>query len=97
MAGSVRRVVRIAAIAYTDGGGAIRRADHGDEVDVHADDVARFDSLNGSIPGKTGTVLDGHLTLVEAPESAPSTTVRTRRRNKSRTSEDSDGGLRNHG
>lgn len=47
---TARRVVRIASIAYRDEQWAIRRADHGQSVEVHADDVARFDSLNGEPP-----------------------------------------------
>lgn len=48
MAGGVKRTVRIGSIAFTDPSGRICRADHGTDVAVHADDVARFDSINGT-------------------------------------------------
>ncbi len=43
---SVKRTVLVGSMAYVDPAGRTRRADCGVEVDVHLEDVARFDELN---------------------------------------------------
>lgn len=42
----MKRTVRLGSVVYTDPAGRTRRADHGCDILVHPDDVARFDSLN---------------------------------------------------
>lgn len=44
------RTVRVGSIAYRDPRGGMRRADTGAVVEVHPDDVARFDRLNVLLP-----------------------------------------------
>ena len=40
------RVVQLGMATYTDPEGVRRIGVHGEQVDVHADDVARFDAVN---------------------------------------------------
>jgi hypothetical protein len=45
-----KREVAIGMATYTDVDGARRIGLAGEQVDVHADDVARFDAVNGTAP-----------------------------------------------
>ncbi|MCP2163103.1 hypothetical protein LX12_004316, partial [Williamsia serinedens] len=47
MPDAVKRTVRLASIAYVDADGRTRRADRGQQVEVHPDSLERFDNLNG--------------------------------------------------
>jgi hypothetical protein len=47
----VKRVVKLALVAYTDADGLDRFGWRGEHVDVHPDHVARFDELN-VVPGE---------------------------------------------
>ena len=46
----MKREVTQGFTTYVDASGARRFALAGDTVDVHADDVKRFDSINGGAP-----------------------------------------------
>jgi hypothetical protein len=46
------RTVQIGMTTYTDVNGARRIGQTGEEVDVHADDLARFDRVNGGAPAE---------------------------------------------
>lgn len=41
-----KRTVLLRSVFYRDADGAARRGRAGQEIDVHEDDIARFDSLN---------------------------------------------------
>ena len=47
-----KRTVQSGMVTYRDPEGATRYGVAGEEVDVHADHVARFDQLNGGPPEK---------------------------------------------
>lgn len=48
MADGIRRTVLLASVAYIDAGGRVRRGNQGDVIEVDADNVERFDRLNGT-------------------------------------------------
>ena len=60
----MKRTVRLGSVVYTDPAGRIRRADHGCDVLVHPDDVARFDRLN--VLAAPETPADGPAEPVES-------------------------------
>lgn len=43
---AVTRIVLLGSAVYRDATGAVRRGRAGQEIEVHADDVERFDRLN---------------------------------------------------
>ena len=83
MSDGVKRTVRLGSVVYPDPAGRIRRADHGCDVLVHPDDVARFDRLNVlAVPETPATEPVEATAAAEEPDRAP------KRRPRRATTED---------
>lgn len=65
---SVRRTVRVGSMPYRDPQGVRRRADAGTVVEVHPDDVDRFDRLNVLAGEVWERDMHGNLVQVHTPD-----------------------------